>query len=132
MRRVRLLLILSSLVLLVMASGCAAPGAYGPYSTTYGVPTLAMTAAGAAIGSTVGPGRDRAQNAVIGGIIGAMAGTAVEYSIYEQERQRRYAQQQYYQQQYDQTQVYVEAPGTCIRPVRTCPRRYYRERPYCY
>lgn len=94
------------IVLLALLLGACAPrGPYdrsyaGPYSTTYGIPTLAMTAAGAAIGSGIGPRRDRGQNAVMGAMLGAMAGTATEYAINEQAKQRDYETRQYYQQQY--------------------------------
>ncbi len=119
--------ILIVMLLVGLTSGCAPRGPYdrdyaGPYSTTYGIPTIAMTAAGAAIGSGIGPRHDRGQNAVIGGMLGAMAGTATEYAINEQARQRDYQAQQYYQQQnaYRQQQAaYQEAREIEHREIRT-------------
>ncbi len=114
------------MMLVALVGGCAPRGPYdrdyaGPYSTTYGIPTVAMTAAGAAIGSGIGPRRDRGQNAVIGGMLGAMAGTATEYAINEQARQRDYQAQQYYQQQYAyrQQNAYREAREIEHREIRT-------------
>ncbi len=100
------------LALTLLTAGCAANN---PYATTYGVPTLATTAAGAAIGYNVGPKQDRGQNAVIGGIIGALAGTAAEYAInnHHQQQQANYQQQSEYnnagyQQPYNQQQGYQQ------------------------
>ncbi len=67
--------------LLIVMLALLLAGCYDRYGRPYpgpGVPTLATTAAGAAIGYNIGPARDRGQNAVIGGIIGAMTGMTLE------------------------------------------------------
>ncbi len=104
-------------------AGCS-HGDYGPYSSTYGVPTLAATAAGAAIGYNIGDDDDRTQNAVIGGIIGAMAGTAAEGAI---NNQNQYERQQYQRRAYQQGYSHQPPPpssGPAYRPQNAPHYRY--------
>jgi|GEM_PF-1934384 len=122
-------------------SACASGGGYGPYEHTYGIPTLASTAAGAAIGANIGPSNQRGQNAVIGGIIGALAGTAAEHVIdnsykndprygnqqgYYQQPQQEYYQQGNYQQGYYAPQQGYNQGGQPVqcRPGYNCPQNY--------
>ncbi len=113
--RILLPLFLATLVL----AGCS-HGNYGPYSSTYGVPTLAATAAGAAIGYNIGNDDDRGQNAVLGGIIGAMVGTAAEAAINNQNQ---------YEQELDERRAYQQGRSASYRQPPP-PAPYYRRQSY--